>query len=103
MLILVIGVAALLAVLVAAVRFIQQRAIDGSQPGRSRETAIPIEDYGDMDLAVRMQTCRCGGRYSLRGEGPLPDAERPLRVAHMECRRCERQQRLYFDLSAVRH
>jgi hypothetical protein len=26
-----------------------------------------------------------------------------LRVAHMECRRCERQQRLYFDLSAVRH
>jgi hypothetical protein len=26
-----------------------------------------------------------------------------LRVAHMECSRCERPRRLYFDLSAVRH
>ena len=103
MLTLVIGAAAFVAVLVAAVRLIQRQAIERSQPGRSRDTAIPIEDYGDMDLAVRLQTCRCGGRYTLRGEGPLPDAARPLRVAHMECRRCERQQRLYFDLSAVRH
>jgi hypothetical protein len=103
MLTLTIGVAALAAVLVVAVRLIQQRAFERAQPGRSRETAIPIEDYGDMDVAVRLQTCRCGGRYSLRGEGPLPDGERPLRVAHMECRRCGREQRLYFDLSAVRH
>jgi hypothetical protein len=103
MLTLAIGVAAIVAVLIIAVRLIQQRAFERSQPGRSRDAAIPIEDYGDMDIAVRMQTCRCGGRYLLRGEGPLPDAERPLRVAHMECRRCERQQRLYFDLSAVRH
>jgi hypothetical protein len=103
MLTIMLGAAALLAVLVVTVRWIQQRAGERSQPGRSRDTAIPIEDYGDMDVAVRMQTCRCGGRYALRGEGPLPDAERPLRVAHMECRRCERQQRLYFDLSAVRH
>jgi hypothetical protein len=103
MLTLVLGLAALVAVLAVAIRLIQQRAVERAQPGRSRETAIPIEDYGDMDLAVRMQTCRCGGRYFLRGEGPLPDADRPMRVAHMECRRCERQQRLYFDLSAVRH
>jgi len=98
-----IGAAALVAALAVVVRLIQQRAIERSQPGRSRETAIPIEDYGDMDVAVRMQTCRCGGRYVLRGEGPLPDSDRPLRVAHMECKRCEREQRLYFDLSAVRH
>lgn len=100
---LMIGGAALLAVLVVGVRLIQQRAIERSQPGRSPDTAIPIEDYGDMDFAVRMQTCRCGGRYLLRGEGSLADADRPLRIAHMECRRCERQRRLYFDLSAVRH
>lgn len=103
MLTLALGIAALVAVLVVAVRLVQQSAFERAQPGRSPATAIPIEDYGDMDLAVRMQTCRCGGRYILRGEGPLPDAERPLRVAHMECRRCERQRRLYFDLSAVRH
>jgi hypothetical protein len=97
------AVAALVAVLVVTVRSIQQRAIERSRPGRGPDTAIPIEDYGDMDLAVRMLTCRCGGRYFLRGEGPLPNTERPLRVAHMECRRCERQQRLYFDLTTLRH
>jgi hypothetical protein len=26
-----------------------------------------------------------------------------LRVAHLECRRCEREQRVFFDVSGVRH
>ena len=49
-----------------------------------------------------MQTCRCGGHFIVRGEGP---ASHPtgLRVAQLECRKCERQQRLYFDVSTVRH
>jgi hypothetical protein len=103
MITLALGGAALVAVLVVVVRWIQQRAIERSQPGRNPDNAIPIEDYGDMDFAVRMQTCRCGGRYLLRGEEPLLEAQRPLRIAHMECSRCERSRRLYFDLSAVRH
>jgi hypothetical protein len=103
MMTLAIGGAAFIAVLVVAVRMIQQRAIERTQPGRNPDYAIPIENYGDMDFAVRMQTCRCGGRYLLRGEEPLLQAHRPLRIAHMECSRCERPRRLYFDLSAVRH
>ena len=98
-----LGLAALVAVAVVAVRMLQQRAVERAQAGRSPATAISIEDYGEIDIAVRLQTCRCGGQFMLRGEGPLLRASRPLRVAHLECRKCEREQRLYFDLSTIRH
>jgi len=97
-----LGLAALVAAVALGVRLLQQRGANRARPGRSPATAIPIEDYSDIDMAVRMQTCSCGGRFVVRGEGPAraPDA---LRVAHLECRKCEREQRLYFDVSTVRH
>ncbi len=97
-----LGLAALIAAVVAGLRYLQQRAADRARPGATPTTAIPVVDYGEIDLAVRMQTCRCGGRFAVRGEGP---ASRPgsLRVAHLECQKCEREQRLYFDVSTVQH
>ena len=62
---------------------------------------IAIADYGEMDLAVAAQTCPCGGLYTVRGEGPGSTPGR--RVAHLECRRCEREAWMYFDVSQVRH
>jgi hypothetical protein len=100
---LILGMAVLLAVAVVGVRLLRERAVERARPGRSPATAIAVEDYGDIDVAVRLQACSCGGRFLVRGEGPLPHSERPLRVAHLECRQCERERRMYFDLSAVRH
>lgn len=96
-----LGLAALIAAIVLGLRAIRQRAGERAQPGRSADAPIPVEDYGDMDVAVRLQTCRCGGRFVIRGEGPGPSPA--LRVAHLECRKCEREQALYFDLSTLRH
>jgi len=100
-----LGVAALIAAIAVGLRALQQRAADRARPGATPTTAIPITDYSDIDVAVRMQTCRCGGRFVVRGEGPAAGdgPNTSLRVAHLECRRCEREQRLYFDLSEVRH
>jgi hypothetical protein len=97
-----LGLAALIAALGIGIRRLQHRAVERARPGATPTTAIPITDYSDIDVAVAMQTCRCGGRYVLRGEGPAspPGA---LRVAHLECRRCEREARVYFDLSTIRH
>lgn len=97
------GLAVLAAVVAVGLRKLQQRAADRALPGRSPATAIPIENYAEIDIAVRMQTCRCGGRYTLRGEGPVRNGEHPLRVANLECRRCERERKVYFDLSTIRH
>lgn len=94
---------AIVAVLFAlAVRMIQQRRADRSRPGGSMESAIPIEDYADIDVTVRTQSCPCGGRYSIRGEGPVTGTDRPLRTTHLECRRCNRERVIYFDLTALK-
>jgi hypothetical protein len=103
-----LGVTALIAAVAVGLRVLQQRAAERARPGATPTTAIAITDYSDIDVAVRMQTCRCGGRFIVRGEGPVAGngpVGRPtsLRVAHLECRRCEREQRLYFDVSEVRH
>jgi len=95
-----LGVAALIAAVAVGLRLLQQRAVERARPGATPSTAIPIADYGDMDIAIRLQTCRCGGRFTVRGEGPADGA---LRVAHLECGRCEREQRIYFDMSTLRH
>jgi len=93
-------VLALLAALAVGLRIMQRRAVERAQPGRAPEQPIAISDYGEIDLAVRMQRCPCRGRYAIRGEGPARDG---LRVAHLECQRCEREVAIYFDVRGVRH
>ena len=97
-----LGLAALIAAVAVGIRMVQQRAAERARPGATPATAIPIADYSDIDVAVRLQTCQCGGRFVVRGEGPA-SGPASLRVAHLECRKCEREQRLYFDVSTVRH
>lgn len=97
-----LGVAALVAAVVVGLRWLQRRAVDRARAGGSPQRAIPIADYSEIDVAVRLQTCACGGHFLVRGEGP-EGAAGALRVAHLECRRCERERRVYFDVSAVRH
>jgi len=96
-----LGVAALIAVIAVGMRLLRRRAVERAQPGRSADRAIPIRDYGEMDIAVQLQACPCGGRYLVRGEGPGSAPQ--LRVAHLECRRCEREASMYFDVSEVLH
>lgn len=96
-----LGLAALLTAVVLGARFLRQRAVEQAQPGRSPGSAIPIEDYAEIDIAVRLQVCRCGGHFALRGEGPAREPH--LRLANLECRKCEREARLYFDIRPIRH
>jgi hypothetical protein len=99
----VLSLAVLVAVVAAGIRILQRRAVDRARQGASPATAIPIHDYGEIDIALRLNTCRCGGRFLQRGETSLVEDGRSLRVAIVECRRCEREQRFFFDLTEVRH
>ena len=96
-----LGLAAVIAVIAVGLRLLRRRAAERAQPGRSPDAPIAIRDYGEMDFAVALQTCPCGGRYALRGEGP--GAGTQLRIARLECRRCEREVAVYFDVSQVLH
>jgi hypothetical protein len=100
---LVFALALVVTLSVLAWRKWQQRAVERSRPGARPETALAVHDFGDIDMACRAQVCECGGLFAERGEGPVEFAGRPLRTVTLECGRCERQRRLYFDLSELRH
>lgn len=103
MLVELLGLIAFAVVVIALLRAAYERRGERARPGGSPKSAIPVEDYGDIDAVTRREGCACGGRFALRSEGPLTHGGRPLRVAQLECRRCAREHRLYFDLSALRH
>jgi hypothetical protein len=98
-----LALALLIVLALCAARMIRRWLAERSRPGRSPASAIAIENYADIDVSVRMQSCVCGGRYTIRGEGPVAGVERPLRTTHLECRRCHRERVLYFDLTSLRH
>lgn len=100
---LLLGLAAVVAVGAVAIRKLQERAVERALPGRAPASAIPITNYAEIDVAVRLQSCRCGGRFAVAGEGPVRHETRNLRMVNLECRRCERARRLYFDLTELRH
>ncbi len=96
-----LGAVALLVAIALFARAWRRRLAERHQPGRGAAAPICITDYGEMDAAIATQVCRCGGRYDVRGEGPGPAQHQ--RVARLQCRRCEREALLYFDVGAVRH
>jgi hypothetical protein len=92
-----------LAIAAVAWRFWLRRAAERALPGRSPETAICVEDYSDIDVTVGIERCPCGGRFVLRGEGPVRGGGPCLRMTRIECRRCARERVLYFDLRTTWH
>jgi hypothetical protein len=96
-----LGVAALLVAIALFARTWRGRLVERRQPGRHAEQPICITDYREMDAAIAVQTCRCGGHYEVRGEGPGPIQSQ--RVARLQCRRCDREALLHFDVSHVTH
>ena len=100
-----LGIAALIAAVALGIRMLpEQYATERARPGATPAKAIAIDDYSDIDVRhPHADGCPLqAGHFIVRGEGP---ASHPtgLRVAEFECRKCERQQRLYFDVSTVRH
>ena len=95
---LLIALAVLFAIAALAVRRWHRRLHERRLPGHSPHTAIPVEDYSDIDAALELETCTCGGRFTLRGEGPVRGPSSSLRMTRAECRRCARELVLYFDM-----
>ncbi|MFQ5353094.1 MAG: hypothetical protein ACE5D3_08475 [Candidatus Binatia bacterium] len=104
------GLALTLALLVAlasvayrAVRRARTRRVLASLPGASAETAIRVGSFDRMDDAIQQRRCHCGGFLTNLGEGSARSEERVLRLVRVECRKCEEQSFLYFDLSQLYH
>jgi hypothetical protein len=97
-----LGVAAALAALALLARAIQTRRARRDAPGGSVKTAVRIAHFDEIDATVADNRCDCGGRFTLRGEGPVAGTE-SIRRARIECRDCGAERELYFDMAGLRH
>lgn len=104
------GVVLTLALLVAlafagrrAFRRVSVRKRLAALPGMSRETAIPVTDFDEIESHVARLRCPCGGRYDLKGESSGEHDGRRYRTAGIECRFCEERRRLFFDVTGMFH
>jgi hypothetical protein len=73
------------------------------RPGSSPDRCIPVRSFAEMDAALDVRACPCGGRYERAGEGTRETAGRRLRVARLVCRACEEGQEVFFDTTDVLH
>ena len=98
---------ALLAALAAAARRVlarrRVRSVAATLPGATPAAAIPLDDVGGINDALRARRCICGGFLENLGERSERHGDRMLRVVRAECRRCEREQLVYFDPGTVLH
>jgi len=95
-----LGLAAAVAALAIVGRGLQARRSAAMLAGGGPERAIPVAAFDQIDEIVEQQRCGCGGRFDPRGEGPVA-ADRHLRQVSIECRDCERERRLFFDLRPI--
>jgi hypothetical protein len=78
-------------------------AMAATLPGATPAAAIRLDGMGGLDEALRARRCICGGFLENLGERSERRADRVLRVVRAECRRCEREQIVYFDPGTVLH
>jgi hypothetical protein len=98
--------ALLLALAAAGLRVLRRRkirAVAAMLPGARPDNAIRVQDFAEIDAALRARRCICGGFLTSLGERSARDGERVLRVVRAECGRCENEQTVYFDTSTLLH
>ena len=70
-----------------------------SRAGASRERAIHIRSYTEMDQHLAGRWCHCGGYLERTGEGTHEMGDRRYRVARVRCQECEEPDSVYFDVT----
>ena len=100
---LLLGLAVLVAVVAAGVRRWQRTRATRHRPGATIHRPVTVGSFDEIDRALRGRTCWCGGFFVLSGETSRTVGDRRFRVARLVCNECERDELIYFDVTAVFH
>jgi hypothetical protein len=100
---LVLTVVVLVAVLTTGVRRWQRTRAMRRRPGATIHLPVTVSRFDEIDAAVQGRTCWCGGFYVVTGETSRVAGDRRFRVTRLVCNRCERDELMYFDVTAVFH
>jgi hypothetical protein len=100
---LLIGLAVLVAVIAAGVRRWRRTHAARRRPGATIHRPVTVRSFDEIDAALQGRPCWCGGFFVLSGETSRAVGERRFRVARLVCNECERDELMYFDVTAVFH
>ena len=100
---LILGIVVLAAVLAVGVRRLQRRRSARRRPGATIHLPVAVGSFDEIDAAVFGRTCWCGGHMVLAGETSRAVGARRFRIARLVCAECERDELMYFDVTAVFH
>jgi hypothetical protein len=98
---LVLGMAVLAAVIAVGVRRCQRTRAARRRPGATIHLPVTVSSFDEIDAAVHGRTCWCGGAMAEAGETSRAVGQRRFRIARLVCVECERDQLMYFDVTAV--
>jgi len=100
---LLLGLAVLMAVIAAGARRWRKARAARRRPGATIHRPVAVSRFDEIDAAVQGRTCWCGGIFVVTGETSRAIGERRFRVTRLVCNECERDELMYFDVTAVFH
>lgn len=103
MITLLLGLAVLAAVIAVGVRRAQRSRATRQRPGATIHRPVAITRFDEIDTAIQGRVCWCGGAFVESGETSRAVRERRFRIVRLVCNQCERDELMYFDVTAVFH
>ncbi len=100
---LLFSLAVLAAVAAVGLRRVRRLREERRRPGATIARAVVVRRFDEIDSQLAAHTCSCGNHMRLLGESSTMRSERRFRVARLRCSECEREERMYFDVTAVFH
>lgn len=100
---LLIGLAVLAAVAAAGVRRWRRLRAARRRPGATIYLPVRVSRFDEIDAAVQGRVCSCGGSFVLTGETSRLVGESRYRIVRLVCNQCERDELMYFDVTAAFH
>lgn len=98
-----IGLAVVFAVLALGHRRWRRAREEARRAGASLRNAIPVRRFDQIDRVTKRRVCRCGEPLVTRGEDSREVETRRFRIIFMHCPECERDEKVYFDVTQVFH
>ena len=100
---LLMALAVLAAVAAVGLRRVRRLRAERRRPGATIDRAVVVRRFDEIDGRLATHVCRCGSHMGLLGESSTTRGEQRFRVSRLRCPECEREERMYFDVTAVFH
>lgn len=103
MITLILGIVVLVAVVAVGVRRFQKSQTGKRRPGATIHRPVLVQRFDEIDMFINGRACWCGGTFFTNGETSRAIGERRFRIARLVCNECERDELVYFDVTAALH